>query len=83
MLPVSLALLRCDDGAWVLVDAGFAAVRRQDQFVSQLLDAVRATIPAGDRLAAIARKSLLAVCTAEAQQCSCPAVSLVAAAGGG
>ena len=54
-LPVAVGLMRAGPGAWVLVDTGFRNGPHHNTHASHLLAALRAAIPPGQRLAAIAR----------------------------
>lgn len=59
-IPVAVGLVKGGDGCWVLVDAGTRDNPRQHH-ATLLLSALRAAIPPGERLAAIARKGQLGV----------------------
>lgn len=54
-LPVAVGLMRAAPGAWVLVDTGFRDGPHHNAHATHLLAALRAVIPPGERLAAIAR----------------------------
>lgn len=60
-MPVAVWLVRGEDGSWVLVDAGTFDNPRQ-RHATRLVEAVRAAIPAGERLVAIAREPASLCC---------------------